>query len=93
MFSMASTCGCLHQSGRVSTVMPTLRVWLVSAFAFASSRLADSLPVMASRLFWMKRVWYSGGVAGKVPPMMMSSILSTWCPMAVSWLMRLCICW
>ena len=89
MLSMESTCGCFAQSGRVSTVMPTLRVLLVSALVFASSKLADGFCVIASRQRWMNHVWYSIGVAGKVPPMMINSILSTLCPMAVNWSIRL----
>ena len=40
MPSIASMWGCFAQSGRVSTVMPTLRVSLTSAFAFASSKVS-----------------------------------------------------
>lgn len=92
MFSMESMWVCFAQSGLVSIVMPTLRVLLVSALVLASCMFVEVLFVMASRQRCMNHCWYSGGVAGNVPPIIMSSILSTRCPMVVSWLILLWTC-
>ena len=71
------------QSGLVSTVMPTFLMPVDSAFFLVSTKDVVLAPLRASRQPFTNHCWYSGGAAGKVPPMMMRSTLSTSCPMAL----------
>ena len=81
--SSLSTSRASRQSGLVSTVIPTLLMSAVSASLFASAREGVLPPMRASRQPFTKTSWYSGGEAGKVPPMMMRSTLSTSWPMTL----------
>ena len=98
-FSIRSMCSRRHQSGRVSNVIATFRI---ADCSFSASTVATSRASAAGEppgyvfIASMQREtndsWYSTGRAVIVPPITISSTLSTRCPRISNCSSRACTC-